>query len=296
MDKYVHKEKQNGKEVKTKERDQMLTDKKIAFIGAGSMAEAMISGIVAKKLLRPEQIYVTNKQNTERLNFLEENYQVQTFKNFKEVIPNMDIIIFAIKPKDIAATIENIKSYTSKNQLFISVLAGVSTTYISKLIDHNAPIIRTMPNTSAAIGASITAISSGEFATREHLTVAEKLFEAIGEVVVVEEEKQDAITGLSGSGPAYIYYIIEAMEKGASEVGLDKDLAKHLIAQVLIGTAERIKATDLPSKTLYQQVMSPGGTTEAGFKALESYQIQDAMVECIKRAVERSTELGKLYS
>jgi pyrroline-5-carboxylate reductase len=275
---------------------QMLTEKKLAFIGAGSMAEAMISGILTKKLLQPQQIYVTNRSNREKLLLLQKQYGVNTFVDYQEVLSNMDIIIFAIKPKDIAETVAKIKEYTSTNQLIISVLAGVSTTCISQLLGHSAPIIRTMPNTSAAVGESITAIASGKFATAEHLSLSETLFKAIGEVVIVEEEKLDAITGLSGSGPAYIYYLIEAMEIGAREIGLDEQLAKQLIAQVLIGAAERIKTTDLSSQTLYKQVMSPGGTTEAGFKVLESFHYQEAMVECIKRAAQRSTELGKLYS
>lgn len=279
-----------------KEMTKMLQEKKIAFIGAGSMAEAMISGILAKKLLDPKQLYVTNRSNKDRLAFLKETYGVTTFIDHEDTLPLMDIIIFAIKPKDIAETIEKIKISTTNSQIIISVLAGVSTTCISQLLEHNAPVIRTMPNTSAAVGASITAISAGEFATNDHLALTKTLLQAVGEVVVVEEEKLDAITGLSGSGPAYIYYLIEAMEKGAHEIGLDEPLAKQLIAQVLIGAAERIKSTDLSTQTLYKQVMSPGGTTEAGFNVLENCQFQDAMVQCIKRAAKRSSELGKLYS
>ncbi|MFN7251084.1 MAG: pyrroline-5-carboxylate reductase [Anaerobacillus sp.] len=274
----------------------MLATKKIAFIGAGSMAEAMISGILTKELVHPQQIYVTNRSNKEKLVLLQKQFGIETFVNYEEILPEIDIIIMATKPKDIAETVEKIKPYATEKQLIISVLAGVSTTCISQLLNNDAPVIRTMPNTSAAVGQSITAIASGQFATEEHLKLSENLFNAIGEVVIVDEEKLDAITGLSGSGPAYIYYLIEAMEIGASEIGLDERLAKQLIAQVLIGAAERIKSTDLSSQTLYKQVMSPGGTTEAGFKVLESFHYQEAMVECIKRAAERSTELGKLYS
>lgn len=274
----------------------MLKNKKLAFIGAGSMAEAMISGILAKKLIQPQQIFVTNRSNKEKLLLLQKQYGVKTFVNDESVLSDIDIIILATKPKDIAETVEKIKQYTTKEHLIISVLAGVSTACISQLLGHEAPIIRTMPNTSAAVGESITAIAPGEFATSAHLELSETLFKAIGEVAIVAEDKLDAITGLSGSGPAYIYYLIEAMEIGAREIGLDDKLAKQLIAQVLIGAAERIKSTDLSSQTLYKQVMSPGGTTEAGFKVLESFQYQEAMVECIKRAAQRSTELGKLYS
>ncbi|OIJ15976.1 pyrroline-5-carboxylate reductase [Anaerobacillus arseniciselenatis] len=274
----------------------MLTNKKVAFIGAGSMAEAMISGILAKNILQPAQIYVTNRSNKEKLDLLQKQYSVEVFTNLQDVLPKMDIIIFAIKPKDITETIEKIKAYTTEKQVMISVLAGVSTSCISRLLKHEAPVIRTMPNTSAAVGQSITAIAPGSYAGEGQVTLTKTLLEAIGEVVIVEEEKLDAITGLSGSGPAYIYYLIEAMEIGAKEIGIDEKLAKQLIAQVLIGAAERVKSTDLSSQTLYKQVMSPGGTTEAGFKMLENYHYQEAMVECIKRAAQRSTELGKLYS
>lgn len=274
----------------------MLANKKVAFIGAGSMAEAIISGILAKNLLHPQQIYVTNRSNKERLQLLQEKYRIETFSNHQEVLPTIDIIILAIKPKDIEEMITKIKSATTNQQLIISVLAGVSTAYISQLLEHDAPVIRTMPNTSAAVGESMTAISAGNFATNQHLAIAERVFKAIGAVAVVAEEKQDAITGVSGSGPAFLYYFIEAMEKGASEVGLDEALAKQLISQVLIGAAERIKTTDLSSETLYKQVMSPNGTAESGIKILESYHFQESIIECIKRATQRSNELGKQYS
>lgn len=274
----------------------MLTNKKVAFIGAGNMAEAIISGVLAKKILEPQQIYVTNYSNKARLQFLEEKYHIGTFSNIQEVLPAMDIIILATKPKDIDKTVTKLKSATTSEQLIISVEAGVSTACISRLLEHEAPVIRTMPNTSAAVGASMTAISAGSFATSQHLAISEALFKAIGEVVTVDETKQDAITGVSGSGPAYIYYLVEALEKSASEVGLDEALAKQLICQVLIGAAERIKASDLSPQTLYKQVMSPNGTTEAGIKVLESYQFQEAMIECVKRATERSKELGKQFS
>lgn len=274
----------------------MLTNIKVALIGAGNMAEAIISGVLAKKILQPQQIHVTNYSNKDRLQHLKEKYHVETFSNYQEVLPTTDIIILATKPKDIEETVTKLKSTTTNEQLIISVLAGVSTSCISRLLEHDAPVIRTMPNTSAAVGASMTAISAGSFATSQHLEISEALFKAIGEVVIVEEKKQDAITGLSGSGPAYIYYLIEALEKSASEIGLDEALAKQLICQVLIGAAERIKASDLSPQTLYKQVMSPNGTTEAGIKVLESYHFQEAMIECVKRATERSKELGKQYS
>jgi len=273
----------------------MLINKKVAIIGAGNMAEAIISGVLAKRILQPQQIYVTNYSNKDRLQLLQEKYRVETFSSIQEVLPTMDIIILAIKPKDIEATIAKLKSVTTSEQLIISVLAGVSTACISRLLEHQAPVIRTMPNTSAAVGASMTAISAGCFATSQHLAISEALFKAIGEVVIVDETKQDAITGVSGSGPAYIYYLVEALEKSASEVGLDEVLAKQLICQVLIGAAERLKSTDLSPQMLYKQVMSPNGTTEAGIKVLESYHFQEAMIECVKRATERSKELGELY-
>jgi pyrroline-5-carboxylate reductase len=152
-----------------------------------------------------------------------------------------------------------------------------------------------MPNTSATIGYSATAIAPGKYATAEHVSQVENMFSTIGTTTTVEESDMHTITALSGSGPAYFYYTVESMELAAEAAGLDKKVAKELILQTLIGAAEMLKATDDNPSELRRKITSPGGTTQAGVEVLEKYEYQKALIECIKRAGERSKELGKAF-
>lgn len=270
----------------------MKKETTIAFIGAGSMAEALIAGMT-KTLYRPEQIIVTNRCNQERLRYMKETYGVQIETNKEKALKAADIIILAMKPKDAMEGIVSIATDVSEHHLVISVLAGVSTDTIMSLIGKKVSIVRAMPNTSATIGQSATALALGRFANEEHLAIAETLFRTVGIVTVVSEDDLHAVTGLSGSGPAYVYYLVEAMEKAANEIGLDRSIAKELILQTIIGAAQMLKTTNNPPSVLRKEVTSPGGTTEAGIQVLEQYHYQEAVIACIKRATERSAELGK---
>ncbi|WP_099351811.1 pyrroline-5-carboxylate reductase ProI [Fredinandcohnia onubensis] len=265
----------------------------IVFVGAGSMAEAMISGMLQKELFLPNQISVMNRSNYERLEGLNKEYGVTISQNKQETIENAGVILLAIKPKDVAEAVLAIKDHVNENQLIISVLAGVSTTTITDLLNKDVAVVRAMPNTSATIGKSATALSVGMYANEDHLLIARQLFETIGIVTTVAEKDLHAVTGLSGSGPAYVYYLVEAMEKAADDIGLEKGIAKELILQTIIGAAEMLKSSPKPPATLRKEVTSPGGTTEAGIKVLEQFNYQQAMVSCIKRATARSAELGE---
>ena len=266
--------------------------KKVSFIGAGSMAEAIIEGMVNTNFLNSNQIYVANKENEARLEELREKYNVIGNTNKESVLKDADIVVFATKPHDMENAIIDAKEYIYPNQLIISVVAGVSTEFIANKIGMDVPVIRSMPNTSAAIGHSATAITKGKHATDKHLTLAKKLFEAIGTVSIVEEEKMHIVTGISGSGPAYIYYLVEAMEKAAEEEGLDRETAKQLITQTIIGAGQMLKHSQAPVAVLRENVTSPNGTTAAGLKTLGEYNFQDAVVHCVKSATKRSMELG----
>ena len=197
-----------------------------------------------------------------------------------------------MKPKDVAEALTPFKEYINNNVFIISLLAGVSTDSIRKLLQKDVPIIRAMPNTSAAILKSATAISPSKHATAEHIRTATSLFETIGLVSVVEEEDMHAVTALSGSGPAYIYYVVEAMEK-LQKIGLKEDVAKSLILQTMIGAAEMLKASDKHPSILRKEITSPGGTTEAGIEVLQEHKFQQALISCITQATKRSHNLGK---
>ncbi|WP_318508495.1 pyrroline-5-carboxylate reductase [Bacillus sp. T3] len=270
--------------------------KKLAFIGAGSMAEAMISGIVESKLLTGEQIWVTNRSNQEKLDNLNQKYGVKGTYNLKELVEDADAVILAMKPKEAAIGISQIRSYLTEKTMLISVLAGVSIENIELLAEKKLPVVRAMPNTSATVGKSATGLAINSYVTERQQEIVQTIFETVGLTTFVEEKQIDAITGLSGSGPAYIYYLIEAMEKGAQEIGLDQQVAKQLIVQTLQGAAEMVATSSKPAKQLRQEVTSPGGTTEAGLRVLESFEVQKAFIQCIKEATAQSKRLGLALS
>ncbi|ACJ82529.1 pyrroline-5-carboxylate reductase ProI [Bacillus paranthracis] len=265
----------------------------ISFLGAGSIAEAIIGGLLHANVVKGEQITVSNRSNETRLQELHNKYGVKGTHNKKELLTNTNILFLAMKPKDVAEALTPFKEDIHNNLLIISLLAGVSTHSIRNLLQKDVPIIRAMPNTSAAILKSATAISSSKHATKEHIQTAIALFETIGLVSVVEEEEMHAVTALSGSGPAYIYYVVEAMEEAAKKIGLKEDVAKSLILQTMIGAAEMLKASEKHPSILRKEITSPGGTTEAGIEVLQEHQFQQALISCITQAAQRSHNLGK---
>ncbi|RLL41721.1 pyrroline-5-carboxylate reductase [Oceanobacillus piezotolerans] len=268
-------------------------NKKIAFVGAGSIAEAIVSGIINAKVVPASNLFVTNRENTQRLEELSARYQVNALSDREEVISNADIVVLAMKPYDLEQSLSAIKGYLKEDQFIISILAGVSTERITELAGINIPVVRVMPNTSAFIGFSATALSKGKFAKEEHLLQAEQLFQTVGTTVLVPEKDMHTITAISGSGPAYIYYIVEAMEKAAIEAGLDSNIAKELITQTVIGAGNMLKLSGEEPDILRKKITSPKGTTEAGIEILEKHHVQRIMMECVKSAKERSEELGK---
>lgn len=275
----------------------MIENKQLCFLGAGSIAEAMIAGILAKKLVSSKQITVVNQSNQERLHYLADQYGIQTLaSNFKgNAIKEADIIILAVKPKDIVEGLKEIQPFIRSDHLIISVVAGVSTVIIAELLRHKGSIIRTMPNTSAMVGLSATAIMTGENIKEQDLQVAVMIMEAIGNVVIVEENQMDTVTGLSGTGPAYLYFLAEAMEEAAVELGLNHKTARELIIQTMIGAGHMLKETMEEPAVLRKKVTSPNGTTMAGIEILKNYKFQEAMINAVKRATERSKELGSQF-
>lgn len=265
----------------------------ISFLGAGSIAEAIIGGLLHANVVKGEQITVSNRSNETRLQELHNKYGVKGTHNKKELLTNTNILFLAMKPKDVAEALTPFKEDIHNNLLIISLLAGVSTHSIRNLLQKDVPIIRAMPNTSAAILKSATAISPSKHTTKEHIQTAIALFETIGLVSVVEEEDMHAVTALSGSGPAYIYYVVEAMEEAAKKIGLKEDVAKSLILQTMIGAAEMLKASEKHPSILRKEITSPGGTTEAGIEVLQEHQFQQALISCITQAAQRSHNLGK---
>lgn len=266
--------------------------KKVTFIGAGSMAEAIMAGMINTQFLTSDQIIVTNKENEERLEELQEKYGVITTQDKKFALHETDLVVLATKPYDLELAIEDIKPHIQQDQLIVSVIAGICTDFIVERLAQNIAVIRSMPNTSATIGYSATAITKGKYATDEHINIAKEVFSAIGTVSIVEEDQMHIVTGISGSGPAYVYYLVEAMEKAAVEHGLDQAVAKQLITQTVIGAGNMLKHTTESVSTLRENVTSPNGTTAAGLDTLADFNFQQAVTSCVENATKRSRELG----
>ncbi|KKK33273.1 pyrroline-5-carboxylate reductase [Mesobacillus campisalis] len=270
--------------------------KKLVFFGAGSMAEALMSGIIENGLLKGSQIWVTNRNNQKKLKQLEQTYGINGSYDYNELFADADAVILAMKPKDAAGAINEFKSFLRDDILLISVLAGVSLETMEQAAEKPLAIIRAMPNTSAAVSRSATAIAGNQRVTEAQKRIAQKLFDTVGFTAFVQEEQLDAVTGLSGSGPAYIYYLVEAMEKSAVEIGLEQKLAKDLIVQTLIGAAAMMATSEKTPEELRLQVTSPGGTTEAGIAILEKHGVQEAFISCIKEAANHSRKMGEALS
>ncbi|KUP30674.1 pyrroline-5-carboxylate reductase [Bacillus halotolerans] len=269
--------------------------KKIGFVGAGSMAEAMINGFLQSGITKPENIYITNRSNEERLNELKEMYGVRPCRDKSEFFTQTDIVVLAFKPKDAAESIDSIRSYM-KDQLVISVLAGLTIETIQHYFGRKLAVIRVMPNTSAAIRKSATGFSVSAEASQDDITAATALLETIGDATLVEEQHLDAVTAIAGSGPAYVYRYIEAMEKAAQKVGLDEETAKKLILQTMAGATDMLRQSGKQPAQLRREITSPGGTTEAGLRALTEASFEEAIIHCIEETAKRSAEIKEQFA
>ncbi|MBD3109574.1 pyrroline-5-carboxylate reductase [Bacillus sp. AGMB 02131] len=267
--------------------------RKIAFIGCGSMAEAMISGIIANNYVQADQITIMNKNNHERRMEMVDKYGIRATTDYHQLLQDASIIVLAVKPQHIFEALSAAKPFINKKKLILSVAAGITTHTIEDIIGEAIPIVRSMPNTSAAVGKSATAMSMNSHTSERQIKTAKELLETFGNAIIVEEAQLDSVTGLSGSGPAYIYYLVEAMEEAAAKIGLDQTSAKALIVQTLSGAAEMLQQSPKSPATLRKEVTSPGGTTEAGLQVLQAHKVNEAIMDCIIAASEKSKQLGK---
>ncbi|MCY9029100.1 pyrroline-5-carboxylate reductase [Bacillus inaquosorum] len=277
---------------RTKEMLPIFDQKKVAFIGAGSMAEGMISGIVRANKIPKQNICVTNRSNKERLAELELQYGITGATPNELCIEDMDVLILAMKPKDAESALSSLKSRIQPHQLILSVLAGITTSYIEQSLLNEQPVVRVMPNTSSMIGASATAIAIGKYVSEDLKKLAEALLGCMGEVYTIQENQMDIFTGIAGSGPAYFYYLMEFIEKTGEEAGLDKQLSRSIGAQTLLGAAKMLMETGEQPEVLRDNITSPNGTTAAGLQALKKSGGGEAISQAIKHAAMRSKEIS----
>ncbi|MBU0671972.1 MAG: pyrroline-5-carboxylate reductase [Candidatus Margulisbacteria bacterium] len=262
----------------------------IGFIGGGKMAEAIIKGLLSSKIVEPHDICAFDIAGS-RLNQLFKAFRISAdLKDNQQVLANSQTVILAVKPQDMDTVLAGLE--ISADKLVISIAAGITLAYLEKKFP-GLPVVRVMPNNPALVQAGISAIAAGKNAKREHLEQAKKIFGAVGQVVEVDEKLMDAITGLSGSGPAFVYLVIEALAKAGEDLGIDKKEAEKLAIGTVMGAAQTMLQTGKSASELREMVASPGGTTIAGLKVLEEKKFFAALVEAVKAAAERSKKLSK---
>lgn len=270
----------------------ILENKKIGFIGAGKMGSALMQGIIKAGLAQPEQVGASDVYEP-GLKALEKELGIRVSTDNKTIIRDSDIVILAVKPQTLGSVLANIKPEISKEKLLISIAAGVPISTYEEALLEDTRVIRVMPNIAATVSEAASGIAPGTKATPEDLETALEIFSAVGTAVQVSESVMDVVTGLSGSGPAFIFPVIEAMADGAVYEGLDRKSALSLAAQTVLGAAKMVLETGLHPGELKDMVTSPAGTTIRGNYALEEAGVRAAFMDAVIRATERSRELGK---
>lgn len=266
--------------------------KRVGFVGGGNMGEALIRGLVESNLVPADAILVSDVR-ADRTRQLAEQYGVRALSGNAALVSGADVVILAVKPQIMAAVLREVAPALGSRPLLISLAAGVSTATIQSVLGKYPRLIRVMPNTPALVLRGVTAIARTPGLDVDDLETAQEIFAAVGKAVVLDEDHMDAVTGLSGSGPAYVALVIESLADGGVKMGLDRATAMTLATQTVLGAATLLAETGLHPGALKDMVSSPGGTTIAGIAALEEGGIRTTFIRAVERATLRSRELGR---
>lgn len=271
----------------------MSVEHTIAFVGAGNMAGALIRGLIGTATVPAVHIIAADPDQP-RLRRLEAELGIRVTSDNAEAVREATVVILATKPQVFTQVLPGVASALNEDTLLVSIAAGISTPMIEDAFPAGSRVVRTMPNTPALVGAGATAIAGGSHATDADLDLAETLFRSVGICVRVPEEQIDAVTGLSGSGPAYVFAMIEALRDAGAREGLPEETALQLAAQTVFGAARLLLEEREAPEVLRERVTSPGGTTRAGLDALTAAGFADAILGAVRAATRRSVELGKI--
>lgn len=266
--------------------------KKIAFLGAGNMAGALVRGLVSAGASAPSEILCTDVRR-ERLDELEKKHGVRTSKDNVESARWADVVVLATKPQVFDRLLPDVARGVRSDALVVSIAAGVPISAIEAKLPPGTRVVRTMPNTPCLVDAGATALAAGTHATDDDVALARRIFEAVGVTVVLDEVLLDAVTGLSGSGPAYVFLILEALADAGVKVGLHRDSALLLAAQTIFGSAKLLLETGEHPGRLKDMVTSPGGTAIAGLHTLEAGGLRTTLINAVESATARSKQLGE---
>ncbi|MBW4648098.1 MAG: pyrroline-5-carboxylate reductase [Kastovskya adunca ATA6-11-RM4] len=270
----------------------------LGLIGGGVMGEALLSRLIAREIYHPDRVIVSDPM-LQRRDFLAQEYGVCVTADNRKASAASEVVLLAIKPQvfatvvpDLTAGVDAAVATGNQQPVVISILAGVPLSQLEAAF-VGQPVIRAMPNTPATVGAGITAIAPGKAIQPHHMEQAKAIFQAVGEVVEVPEHLMDAVTGLSGSGPAYVALMVEALTDGGVAAGLPRAIASQLALQTVLGTTQLLQKSGLHPAQLKDRVTSPGGTTIAGLAQLEKAGFRSALIEAVRAATARSEELGR---
>ena len=270
----------------------ILAAQTIGFIGAGNMAEAMIRGLVKGGHIAADRVIASGPRR-ERLDELKAKYAIVVTSANADVASAANLVVLSVKPQIMDKVLREIGEHLKPGTLVVSIAAGIDTATIEAAIPDTMRVVRAMPNTPALVGAGATAISAGKLASENDLSTCRALFDAVGITVTLDEIHLDAVTGLSGSGPAYIFLILEALADAGVKVGLARRNAQRLAAQTVMGSAKMLLDTDEHPGKLKDMVTSPGGTAIAGLHTLEEGGLRTTLINAVETATRRSLELGR---
>ena len=266
--------------------------KVIGFIGAGKMATAIMKGLLASNIFDAKHI-IASEPNLDSAHKTEKELGIKMVHNNREAAASADIILLAVKPFVVKDVLTEIEDRIDDSKLIVTIAAGISTGRVEEILEKKARVIKVMPNTPVLLGEGMSAVCKGENATQEDFETVKKIFSSVGKVVEAKESDIDAITGVSGSGPAFYYYIIDSIAKAGEKLGLDYDTALKLSAQTALGSARMILETGVEPQQLITNVTTPGGTTAEGNKVLIESDISDVLFETVKKTAEKSHQMSK---
>lgn len=261
----------------------------VAILGAGVMGETLLAGLIRAGMPK-DRLLITEKR-AERAKELAKKHGVKVVDNVAAA-QTADVLVLVVKPQDMGSVAEEISGAVTKKQLVVSLAAGITTAFLEARLAAGVPVIRVMPNTPALVDQGMAALSPGASATATHLTTASALLSSVGKVLEVPEKQQDAVTAISGSGPAYVFYVVEAMIEAGVLLGLPRATASELTIQTLVGAAAMLKETGEHPTVLREQVSSPAGTTMAALRQLDDHKVRAAFLTAMEAARDRSRELA----
>ncbi|MCH7805399.1 MAG: pyrroline-5-carboxylate reductase [Acidobacteria bacterium] len=267
-----------------------MSKRKVAFLGLGKMGGILLQALLKKNLLSPKNTVATVR-HPERAQKLSQELGISVTTDNRQAAQQSDLVLLCVKPQTVREVTEEIAGEMTSKKLLISIAASVPTHYIEEILASEVPVVRAMPNTPCVIGCGMTGLCKGKFADESHLDTAQTLFDSVGRTVTVDEKRMDAVTGLSASGPAFIYIILESLAEGGVKVGLPRDVATLLAAQTVQGAARMILETGQHPALLKDAVTTPAGCTVDGIMELEEGKLRVTLIKAVVKATERAKEL-----